>query len=324
MRKPGLVRFVPLALTCGLGFSVLTGCRSQPVPDAKNGPKAAVVASIGSATLTTEDLSARLARLPPFTRARYTTADKKREFLDEQVRFEVLAAEAFKRGYGNDPEVQQSLKQLVVSKLLEREFEQKWRPENVPDADVEDYYRRHPEEFGHKEQVRILEVVAIDQATADHVEQEARAGTHGDVRAFASLALKYSTDAASKANGGDLGFIARDTPALPQPVVDAAFALHDVGDVSDPVRLPSGFAILMLAERRPGFERTLAEAKHDIQQRLFKDVRDHALEAYVDGLVKAAHVETHPELLDAVTVSAPTRGGAPVPAPPTVQSTAAR
>jgi peptidyl-prolyl cis-trans isomerase C len=320
LSKPGLA-MVPRTVLCGLGLLVVTACHAKPAPDASQA-QGLVVATIGSVTLTAADLDARIQRLPPFKRRRYAAPDQKRAFLEEQVRFEALAAEGMKHGLENDPDVQQALKQLVVTKLLERDFETKNRPENVPDADVKDYFERHPAEFRQKERVRALEIVVPDAETAARVEKDAAEGLHGNARAFASLAAKYSTDAATKTNGGDTGFFDRDGTALPKSVVDAAFALGAVGDVSEPVPVPNGFAVLMLAERRPGFERTLDEAKHDIQQRLFTDIRERALDAYVAQAMKDAKVERYPERLDAVNAAAAPSGAASV-APP-AQSVSAR
>ncbi|HTQ06648.1 MAG TPA: peptidylprolyl isomerase [Polyangiaceae bacterium] len=323
MRRSPKTGLAPLALACGLGWGALTGCRTNPAPAGARtaGP---IVATIGSVTLTASDLEARIEHLPPFKRRRFETNEKKREFLDDQVHFEALAAEGMKRGYANDPDVQQALKQLVVAKLLERDFEPKHRPDSVPDADVEDYFTRHADEFRQPERVRALEIVVPDAATAARVEQEAAEGTHGDGRAFAKLAARYSTDAATKTEGGDTGFFDRATTKLPKPLVDAAFALANVGDIAPPVALSDGgFAVLMLLERRPGFERSLADAKHDIQERLFAGVRQRALDAYVAGLMKSQGVTMHPEALAAVQIGPATSGAGPAAAPP-VQSVSAR
>ncbi len=41
--------------------------------------------------------------------------------------------------------------------------------------------------------------------------------------------------------GGDLGFISRGSTNVPGAVVDAAFALKNVGDVSEPVGVDAGW-----------------------------------------------------------------------------------
>jgi parvulin-like peptidyl-prolyl isomerase len=71
------------------------------------------------------------------------------------------------------------------------------------------------------------------------------------MKAFRDLVTKYSEDADSKPRGGDLTQFDRATTQHPQAVVTAAFALKEVGDVSDLVATDKGFAILKLTDKAP-------------------------------------------------------------------------
>ena len=68
----------------------------------KSGP---VVAKGNGISITADEFKARLDEQSPFIRARYTTLDRKKEFLDSLIRFEVLAREAEKQGLAKDPDV---------------------------------------------------------------------------------------------------------------------------------------------------------------------------------------------------------------------------
>src|SRR6266700_4286175 len=57
-----------------------------------------VVAKVDDNVITVGDVQERINKQAPFVRSRYTTLDKKKEFLDNLIRFEVMAAEAQKRG----------------------------------------------------------------------------------------------------------------------------------------------------------------------------------------------------------------------------------
>ena len=117
----------------------------------------------------------RINKQSPFVRARYTTNEKKKEFLDSLIRFEVMANEAERRGYDKDPEVLRVMKQQMISKFLQKDFESKLKVEDVPDADVEKYYKEHPAEFNQKDEVRVSEVVVKDKGKADKAYAEAKA-----------------------------------------------------------------------------------------------------------------------------------------------------
>jgi peptidylprolyl isomerase len=82
---------------------------------------------------------------------------------------------------------------------------------------------------------------------------------------FAALARANSQDAASAANGGDLGFVP-DSLMLPA-VRQAADALKP-GQVSAPVRTPSGFHVVKLIDVRAAAPRPLADVKEPLRTML--------------------------------------------------------
>ncbi len=264
-----------------------------------------VLAKVGDTDITVADVETRLDEQSPFLRARYGSPEKKKELLDEMVRFEVLAAEAKRRGYDRDPSVLRAEKEAMVSTFLAHEFDSKLSHDPVSDAAVESYYSAHADEFHRKDAVRASEIVVRDRERAGAIASAARASTSAgaDKRAFADLALKNSHDAASRARGGDVGFIERDTTQLPKAVVDAAFSLAAVGDVSDPIPTDGGFVILMLVERRPGFDRPLSDVKDDIRERLSRGERPRAFETFVAELAKDARVVKHEENLGQVRIN---------------------
>jgi peptidyl-prolyl cis-trans isomerase C len=270
-----------------------------------------IVVKVGDNVITVGDVQERINKQSPFIRARYATLDKKKEFVDNLVRFEVMAAEAQKRGYDKDPEVMRVMKQQMISKFLQKDFESKLKVEDVPDADVEKYYKDHPDEFNKKDEVRASEILLKDKPKAEKVYAEAKAQpkTAGaDQKGFRDLVTKYSEDDESKTRGGDLTFFTADATTYPKAVVDAAFKLGDVGDVSPPVKTDKGWVVLKLTQKRPGFNRPLPEVKHQIQQRLFRDTRTKALDAFIADLKKQTTIEYHDENLGKVVIESGMEG----------------
>jgi peptidyl-prolyl cis-trans isomerase C len=270
----------------------------------------------------------RINKQSPFVRARYTTAEKKKEFLDSLIRFEVMANEAERRGYDKDPEVLRVMKQQMISKFLQKDFESKLKVEDVPDAEVEKYYKEHPAEFNQKDEVRVSEVVVKDKGKADKAYAEAKAlpkaavPTTPDQKQFKDIVNKYGEDDEAKQRGGDLGFFDKESTRYPKPVVEAAFKLAEVGDVAAPLKTDKGWSVIRLAQKRPGFNRPLAEVKRQIQQRLFRDTRTKAMDNFVADLKKKSAIDINEANLAKVVIdtgtgpgAAPTLGG-PMNGPP--------
>jgi len=85
----------------------------------------APLAKIDDVTITIGEFEERINRQSPYIRARYTSLEQKKEFLDSLIRFEILAKEGFRRGYDKDPEVVRTMKQVMITKLMRVELDDK-------------------------------------------------------------------------------------------------------------------------------------------------------------------------------------------------------
>jgi len=298
----GTVRIAAILGLC----STITACKPAKIKSTQdNSELGQVVAKVDDNVITVGDVQERINKQSPFIRSRYTTLDKKKEFLDNLIRFEVMAAEAQKRGYDKDPEVIRVMKQQMISKFLQKDFESKLKVEDVPDADVEKYYSSHPEEFNRKDEVRVSQIVLKDKAKADKVATEVRAlpkGPTADQKPFRDLVAKYSEDEDSKQRSGDLTFFDKDSVAYPKPIVEAAFKLAEVGDVAGPIKTDKGYHIIKLTQKKPGFTRPLAEVKRQIQQRLFRDLRTKSMDAFIADLRQKAKIDIYEDKLNKVLI----------------------
>jgi peptidyl-prolyl cis-trans isomerase C len=297
-------------------ISVLPACKAAKVksstPD--NPELGQVVAKVDDTVITVGDVQERINKQSPFIRSRYTTLEKKKEFLDNLIRFEVMAAEAQRRGYDKDPEVIRVMKQQMISKFLQKDFESKLKVEDVPDADVEKYYKTHPEEFNRKDEVRVSQILVKDKGKADKVAAEVKALPKGpgvDVKPFRDLVTKYSEDEDSKPRAGDLTFFDKDSTIYPRPLVEAAFKLAEVGDVAGPIKTDKGYHIIKLTQKKPGFARPLPEVKRQIQQRLFRDLRTKSMDEFIADLRKKTKVEIDEDKLAKVMIDSGMNGEGP-------------
>jgi peptidyl-prolyl cis-trans isomerase C len=313
-RWPSRSLYIATYIVAILGMSwTIAACKPAKIKSTQdNSELGQVVAKVDDNVITVGDVQERINKQSPFIRSRYTTLDKKKEFLDNLIRFEVMAAEAQKRGYDKDPEVIRVMKQQMISKFLQKDFESKLKVEDVPDADVEKYYTAHPEEFNRKDEVRVSQIVLKDKAKADKVAAEVRAlpkGPTADQKPFRDLVTKYSEDEDSKQRSGDLTFFDKDSVAYPKPLVEAAFKLAEVGDVSGPIKTDKGYHIIKLTQKKPGFTRPLAEVKRQIQQRLFRDLRTKSMDAFIADLRQKAKIDIYEDKLNKVLIDTGMNGG---------------
>jgi len=267
-----------------------------------------VLAKVDGTTISLGEFADRINQQSPYLRARYNSPERRREFLDNLVRFELLAQEAERRGYGNDAEVQRTLKQVMIQRLMKQDFEDKVKVESISDEDMRKYYDEHREEYHKPEQVRASIILVKDRAKAERLLREILAKS-GDARFFRQTAQEQSEDAETKARGGDLRYFSRpaerraDEPTVPAEVANAAFELANVGDVSgNLVKAGGGNYIVKLTGKRKALDRTFDEVRRTIQNRLWRERRQAEIERFVEDLRKQANVRIHEDVLGQIQV----------------------
>ena len=249
------------------------------------GDLGAQLAKVDGVVITVGELQERLNRMSPYIRARYTSLEQKKEFLDSLVRFEVLAKEAERRGFNHDPEVVRTMKQVMIQKLMRDEFEVKLTPDSITDADIKTYYDSHLDEFVKAEEVRAAAIMVTSRDQATRVAADA-AGPAGQTnKGFRDLVAAFSSDEDSKLRGGDLRWMTADAKDVPKAVVDGAFALANTGDVSGVIDDgKGGFWVLKQTGRRKAMTRSIDEASQQIRNKLYRERRVDAQKAFIDAL----------------------------------------
>ena len=232
------------------------------------------LATIDDVVITLGEFQERLNRQSPYIRARYTSLEQKKEFLDNLVRFEILAKEALRRGYDRDAEVVRTMKQVMIQKLIAEEFDQKLTASSISDEELQKYYTANLADYVQPEEVRASAIILKNKAQADRVVTEAQGEAGKTNKGFRDLVTKYAQDEDSKLRGGDLRYFAIDSKDIPKPVVDAAFALPLTGDVSGVIAAGDGnYYILKQTGRKKSMTKSFEDAKGMIRNKLFRDKR---------------------------------------------------
>jgi peptidyl-prolyl cis-trans isomerase C len=274
--------------------------------------------------VTAGEFKAKMEEQSPFVRARYNTLERKKEFLENLIRLELLAAEARRRGLDKDPEVQATLEKIMVQKLVRTAFDEKGGAE--PDADaIRKYYEEHQGEFVKPERVRVSHILLRAEKGSPQRAQKLAAARkllaslHSDRSplAFSNAARDVSEDAATKAAGGDLGYRTREELAgLWSPeVAEAAFALKDAGQVSAVVEGAQGLHLLRLTARQQRVDRSLDEVKGQLAARLSRESRTKEFDEFLKKLRESAGIQIDDAALDKVEFASASPGpGAPAAA----------
>lgn len=124
----------------------------------------------------------------------------------------------------------------------------------VTDEEVQQYYDRM------KTEIEARHILVEDEETAKEVKDKLNNG--GD---FKKLVKEYSTDEASAAEGGELGFFT--VGSMVPEFEDAAYNM-DVGEISDPIKSDFGYHIIEVTDKKESEEEigTFEEEESDIRR----------------------------------------------------------
>jgi peptidyl-prolyl cis-trans isomerase C len=279
----------------------------------KSGP---VVAEVGDEKITADEVRQRLNETSPFLRARYNTLERKKEFVENMVRNELLAQEAIRQGYDKSPAVREQMKRAMIQELIRHQLDAKLSGSDISDDELKKFYEAHLDDFVKPERARVFHIFLPAKDAKERAETRKKAAAllkeidarekKGEVNAFQSVAMKESKDALSAPMGGDLRFLSRDelAKAYNAELANAAFELKTPGDKSGAVETPAGVELLKLQVKTVAVNRTFEDSKEPIRQRMARERRSRDYDEWVKKLRENTRVAIHEQELEKVQVDA--------------------
>ena len=286
------------------------GCTAQP--DSKEqAPRpypATVVAqsgepvvSIGPVTFTTDELEGRINRQSSFMRERLTDPDRLIGYIDNEVRFELLAQEAWRRGYHKDPQIIGELKRAMVQKLVREENVRLGDSISISEAELRAGFTKNKSEYNRPSRIRFSQLVRNAKSKAEKkaaksflqnkqqvILQDEKKGVSF---AFAREAKAHSQDLQTKTSGGDLGFKTREEleKLYGKAVTQAIFDQLKIGD-SVVVEAEDAVVLFKKTGQRNAVTRTLEMVKPRLRAKLTQEKRNKAFQEFVEKLKKQGKV----------------------------------
>lgn len=259
---------------------------------------ALVVAKVGDQTITVGDITEQINKLSPYIRRRWAAPEKRKEFLDNLIRAELLSQEADRLGLGkNNPEVDRVVDQVMVRLMIKNDLEKELIPTAIDEDTLKAEYEKEKDKYLRPAQIRAAHILLKNKAEADKLLAEIKARPT-DSRFFRDAVNAHSLDEASKTQGGDLGYFSEsgekgaDEPKVDPVLAAAAWKLEKVGDVTAaPIQTAAGFEIVKLTNRRAKLERSFESVKRMIENRLLRDKRKEAMDKFVAELKSKAKIE---------------------------------
>jgi peptidyl-prolyl cis-trans isomerase C len=199
--------------------------------------------------------------------------------IDKIIDTRLVVADAKKNKIDADPVFKRRQayvdEQLAQDYWLQREIAKRNTPEKLRQR-YEEKLKSMPTE----DEVRARHILVATEAEAKELLAELKKGA-----AFEKLAKDKSTDKASGAEGGDLGWFKR--PDMVKEFADAAFALKK-GEMSEaPVKTQFGYHIIKMEDRRQASAPAFDELSDQIREEIARETVMH----FIDQLRSTAKIE---------------------------------
>lgn len=200
------------------------------------------------------------------------------EILDRLVQQKLLAGLAADLNLLKAPYTKNRLK-FAREQILAEDSASALLEGSVSDEDITAYYDKERRIRSEQVQIKARQIVSPDQASAVEI---IRRLDNGD--AFASLALAFSIDRASRESGGDLGFL---NPDMLDPILSEKIFAGSDGDRVGPFETSQGWHVVEIMSRRRAALPSLEERRESIINLL----RAQKLEARMTELIQNADLQ---------------------------------
>ncbi len=255
-------RLIALGLLTIPGLISFSNVQAQPKTDPKVEAKSdfEFVATVNGVAITQGLFNLNIRALT--NQGQKDTPELRQGIKEDLINKELIAQEATRLGLANEIDFPDQVAQLKQNLLLQVFLENHFKKEPITDARMREEYDRQRKLMGegnNSTQYRLSQILVSNETDALDLIRRIQKG-----ELFGKLAQEYSADAASKAQGGSLGWV---MPAQVIPVVASTIPTMAKGSITTtPIQTPAGWVILKLDDKRafkiPSFE----EAKPQIRQ----------------------------------------------------------
>jgi peptidyl-prolyl cis-trans isomerase C len=280
----------------------------RPAQPAAPAPKDPVVATVNGHPIYLSELEVAQQALPPQYRG-MPLPNVFPALLDRIIDSKLVVADGKKNKVEVDPAFKRRMA-FVEDQVIQDYWLQKEIAKRITADKLQQRYQEKLKSMPAEEEVHARHILVATEGEAKDLQAELKKGT-----AFDKLARDKSTDKASGAEGGDLGWFKRTD--MVKEFSDAAFALKK-GELSDaPVKTQFGYHLIKVEDRRQAPPPSFEELSEPIREELARET----VSGFLDQLRSTAKIEKFNidgSKADAKPAAAPTPAapGAPAPALP--------
>ncbi len=242
-----------------------------------------IVAIVNGRAITQDEFDYRWGELSEATRTRYERTGGKRQFLDELITRELFMQEAKKLGLDQSQAIRERTlrykEQLILDELLRQRIK---TSVEVTKEELDTYLAAHAKELLLPAKVRASIIVSPNIFASKDIRRMLAEGAD-----FSKLAVRFSSDAPSKAKGGDVGPLRRGTV---RSELETLILSMRPGTISDPTKIDEHYYIVKTEHLDQETIQADLATRERLRQELLNEKRRQRLDDVVADLRKTATI----------------------------------
>ncbi len=196
--------------------------------------------------------------------------------LEEIMLPELAVRMAIDEGFDRDPQYLSELEYIRDDALAQKMRDRVYGSiQQVTDEEIVRYYSQHADEFIIPDYIRASGIALKTKQEAEEILQRINNGA-----VFAQMAMKYSVDKRTGAEGGDLNNFSAQ---MYTPIYEAAEGLK-IGDIGGPVEYDGKWWIFKLTDRVASSPRSLDLVRADLKSKLNSDQAKTAYDEFISRM----------------------------------------
>lgn len=188
--------------------------------------------------------------------------DLQRALKEELINRELLTQESIRQGLDKGIDFRDQIAQLKQTLMIQAFLENHFQKNPISDAKLREEYDRQRKLIGEgasSNQYRLSQIIVSNETDAMDLIRRIQKG-----ELFGKLAQEYSSDQASRVNGGQIGWV---LPGQVVPQVANVIVNMNKGAVTNaPIQTQGGWVIVKVDDKRPFKFPTFDEAKPQLRQ----------------------------------------------------------
>lgn len=211
--------------------------------------------------------------------------EKMSKFIFHQNVMDLLTAEARRKGIEDDPEYKRKIKrfkELTMADIVENDSIPIYNP--VTEDEIKQYYDENLQLFEVPAKIHVYEILVSEREDAVRYKNEIKSLTR-----FKEVAGQVTERPNYRERKGDMYYIQRRTSGV---VYDAADQVS-VGEIAGPIERGGKFAIVYVADKRPGELQEYLQAKQSIQNNMRMERKLESLTLWVEEKKKEIEINIY-------------------------------